>query len=433
MPDTTILTGSQLRRRYVAELRSMQRRPRARAAMLFAASLLCLFVAPALADGPHTFHLQGTGIDTEFVNHPYAMAPGTIAGRHYNLQAGLLGFTDGHGPAGTGYCIDARTHRRHDAAYTDGPRVDAGTVTNSAAVRWLLRHGYPNGKPLLGDGLGGLARSSSVVQAAIWHFSDGFDLDLAGRPFVDAAYRAAYDGLLQAATGAAPVGRPLLTLKAPLGNSVPADLSHPRFQVSVRVSSDDGSPAPDGTEVLVSSDATGLAALRGAPSPHPASAPLKVVTSGGRAVVIVAYDPRSAAEISVTARADLATPPGRVLVSSVPTQRLVETTWGRETVEATTHVRVIPRPSPTPTVTPSPTPNATPSPTATPRVFNSPPPTPTPPAAPTPESTPPPVHPPTPPLPTTGHDARLSVGVSALLAFAGIGVLWRARRSGVGP
>ena len=431
MPDEAVLSGSQLRRRYRVELRALHRHPPARAAFLFAASLLTVFIAPALAEGPHTFHLQGTGIATEFVNQPYAMASGTLDGRHVNLQSGLLGFTDGRGLTGTGYCVDARTHRRHDADYTDGPPIDAGTVRNAPAVLWLLRHGYPNGPALLGGGESGLARSSSVVQAAIWHFSDGFELDSAGSTFVDPAYRTAYDNLLREAAVAAPLGHALLTLQGPPGNTVAADAARSRFDVSVRVFADDGFPAPDGTEVQVSSNAAGLATPRGALLPHHAGNPLTVRTTGGRGVVVVAFDPAAAGDLSLTARANLATPPGRLLVSSVPTQRLVETSWGRETVEATIHVMVMARPRPTPSVAPRPTPR--------PRLVKPPQAPIPPPALPTaaaPEvtqPTPAPELPPTPALPSTGHDARWSISLSALLAVAGVVVLWRSRRVDSGP
>ncbi|MFN2463906.1 MAG: thioester domain-containing protein [Candidatus Dormibacteria bacterium] len=454
MHEATVITGTQLRRRYRAELRAIRRHPSTRAAILFAASLLTLFVLPALAEGPHTFHLQGADIGTEFVSQPYAMAAGTLDGRHFNLEAGLLGFTDGRGLTGTGYCADARTHRRHDAAYTDGPTIDAATVHNARAVLWLLRHGYPNGPALLGGGPAGLARSSSVVQAALWHFSDEFQLDPAGSPFVDSAYRAAYESLLREAALAGPPGHALLTLEGPPGNTVSADPARPRFDVAVRVFTDDGSPAPDGTEVLVSSNAAGLATLDTAALPHPAGNPLTLRTSAGRAAVSVAFDPASAGHVSLAAQAVVATPPGRLLVSSVPTQRLVETTWGRETVEATTDVTVLapPRPTPSSTVPPPPVKppqvlaSAPPTP-APPRII---PPSPATPRAPTPAVPPIAVLPPTPvltatpvlaptplplptpPLPSAGHDVRLSVVLSTLLSLAGIVVLWRSRGAGQG-
>ena len=417
-------TGRELRVRYAAGLRRAQRQPSIRAGLLFAAALLSPLVLPALADGAPAYRLQGTSIATEFVNQPYAMAAGTLDGRHVNLQSGLLGFTDGQGVTGTGYCIDARTHRRHDAAYTEGAAITGASVANAGAVLWLLRHAYPNGPALLGGGTAGLARSSSVVQAAIWHFSDGFQLDDAGRPFVDPAYRAAYDGLLTRAAGAAPRGHALLTIQGPAEGTVRADQA---FSVVVHVSTDDGVAAPDGTIVLVSSNAATMAAEKGAPAPHGPGNPLQVRTSDGRGVVIVGAGPSPGSEISIAARAQLPTPPGRLLVSSVPNQRLVETSWGHEQVQAGIHLAVIARPSPVPTVAPRPT--VSPTPVTLPR-------TPSPPASPpsvtaTPGGIPPPtpIVPTTPGQPMTGHDVRPSLVISVLCTLAGLVILRRSRRA----
>jgi TQXA domain-containing protein len=409
------------------------------AALLFGASLLSLVIAPVLAAAPHSLRLQGANLATEFVYQPYVLAAGTIDGRHYNFEAGLLGFTDGQRLAGTGYCIDARTHRRHTADYTDGASAVSAGVPNAGPILWLLRHEYPNGPARLGGDAKGLARSSSVVQAAIWHFSDGFELDPAGRPLVDGAYRAAYDQLVAAAAAGAPAPRPMLTVDGPGATPVTVDMAHLGFDVVVRGQMDDGSALPAGTTVLVSSGAAGLGLVGGATAHHPVSAPLAVSLSGGRAVVHVTVKPRELATVRLQARADLPAPPGRVLIATVATQRLVETTWGRETVQAQTMVvfrTSVPTPAPKPTPSPVPTqvapaPRPVPSPlVATPPVTTVPATVPPPPVVTTPPVpvvvTPP--LPMTPGVPSTGHDLRLSFALSLALAAAGSAVLWRSRR-----
>ncbi len=291
-------------------------------------ALVAYFVMPAFAD-THTYRLAGVDLNTEFVNQPYWMAPGNVGATHYRFQSGLIAFTDGAGVPGQGYCIDLLTHRVHTASYTDGARIDQAGIANAQQVLWLLNNAYPKAPPMLGSDNTGAARSSSVVQAAIWHYSDGFQLDPAGSPYVDAAYRSAYDQLVAAAAPAAALPPASMTLTGPGAvdlNALPGDHG---FDVTASIVQDNGRPAPDGTEVNFSSD---NGTLGGAA--HPSSSPLIARTAGGHAAVHAVPTPAASGSVNLSATASLPVAPGKVLLPNVASQRLVETSWGQESASA---------------------------------------------------------------------------------------------------
>ncbi|HEY8744370.1 MAG TPA: thioester domain-containing protein, partial [Chloroflexota bacterium] len=325
---------TQLRKAYARASRRGGRRD-LWAAGLVAVGLLCLMLVPALAETQHTYRLQGANIATEFVVQPYWLASGSLDGHHFRFESGLIGFTDGQGVPGTGYCIDARTHRQHAASYTDGANLDAAGINNSRQILWLLRNAYPKGPALLGDDPRGLARSSSAVQAAIWYFSDGFQLDPAGAPYVDAAYRGAYDRLIAEANAAPAPAHGHMTLTGPSGivsiNSLPADHG---VDVTANVILDDGSTVADGTEVSLSSDDGNLSLPGQAGVPHPASSPLLLRTVAGHVTAHLVVAAAATKHVTISATAELPTAPGKVLNPNVASQRLVETSWGKETASA---------------------------------------------------------------------------------------------------
>ncbi len=392
------------------------------------AGLGMMMVTPVLAEGAHTYRLQGPSLEGEFVVQPYWLAPGTIDGRHVRLQSGLLGFIDGGGTTGAGYCIDARAHRRHDAVYSEGSTLDGTVVASPRQVGWLLGHAFPNGPALLGDDPRGRARSSSAVQAAIWHFSDGFQLDPAGSPYVDAAYRQAYDQLVAQAGKETTSGHGGVRLVMPAPT---VSVGHPA-QLTAFVTNDDGTAVADGTEVTFRAAGGRLGAVPGdVPKSDSAGGPFEVRATGGRATVWLATTAEGPARVSVDASVVIPAPPGRILVANLPTQRLVETSWGQETVRTQAVVTFV---APVPPVPPSP-PGA-----ATPPVALKP----SPPAAvtvviPTPLPPVPALSPPTPliskppalpyrgetviQMPATGHPARGSLGIALGLILAGAGIL----------
>ena len=335
--EITEITGAGLRRRLALATPRAGRRRRGLAVGLLLGGLGLLLVTPALASGD-SFRLQGSDLRTEFVSQPYWAAPGALDGHHVRLEAGLLGFRDGGGITATGYCIDARAHRRHDAVYVDGALLAQADVRNSRQVLWLLGHAFPNGPSPLGTGWAGEARSSSAVQAAIWHFSDDFNLDPAGAPGIDAAYRQAYDTLLQQAATGAVGGSADLTL------AVDAPSSGGERGLRLTLRDADGAAVPDGTEVAVSADMPLLRAAAGAG----VAGQVRVRTQRGEGRAWISAPP-SAARLVIRAEASLRVAPGRVLVANLPTQRLVETSWGQELVRSQTAVEFAPAATPSPT------------------------------------------------------------------------------------
>ncbi|MDQ6748854.1 MAG: thioester domain-containing protein [Candidatus Dormibacteraeota bacterium] len=307
--------------------------------------LAMVLAMPVLAEPAPTYRLQGADLAQEFLVQPYWLTPGTVGGHHVGLEAGLLGFGDGAGITAAGYCIDARTHRRHDAAYQFGGRLDPGSVANSRQVQWLLANAYPNGPAALGSDPRGLARTSSAVQAAIWHFSDGFDLDPVGTAQVDIPYRRAFDSLVEQASRAPAriAGQAAIAMEVP---RQPAAADVPTHFV-VRVTGDDGQPAVDGTEVAISSDGGRLGRDAAVLAATTTGRRLNLSTVGGGAEGWLAA---TSATVTVTATTSVPVPPGRVLLSSQPTQRLVETGWGRRRLET---VGAIEFAAPPPTSSPS--------------------------------------------------------------------------------
>lgn len=115
---------------------------------------------------------------------------GSVDGEQWNTWANILGLTP-HGGEATlrVYCIDIRAELDGDSPYTEGDWEESG-VANLEKVRWVLFNGYPNvtAESLLADAGAAPAedwdeaRTERVAyagtQAAVWHFTDDFALDV---------------------------------------------------------------------------------------------------------------------------------------------------------------------------------------------------------------------------------------------------------------
>lgn len=95
---------------------------------------------------------------------------GTLDGKDISPRAGLIGVdADGDGTTDAwAYCIDLAT-RLVGGTYTEGS-WDAATVPELGRIAWVLHH-YPVAPDTPTE-------AAMAVQAAIWHFSDGFELTI---------------------------------------------------------------------------------------------------------------------------------------------------------------------------------------------------------------------------------------------------------------
>lgn len=106
---------------------------------------------------------------------------GTWDGNTRTLSAGLFDLLiDGDVPS-KAYCIDINTPIQLG---TNLDEIDWSTsdVDNLETVEAILRHYYPNGDGPEGHQLEGSdAQKAMATQAAIWHYTDGFDLTDSGK------------------------------------------------------------------------------------------------------------------------------------------------------------------------------------------------------------------------------------------------------------
>lgn len=162
--------------------------------VVLAATTLVVAASPAAAAS--TADYTGLG--------PSATVKGRVGGRDKSATAGIMKMRiDGRDTLG--YCIDI-----HTAIDTRSGRGlveqgwDESTIANLAQVEQILANYYPNG-----DGPGGYRlvgnddRKAAGVQAAIWHFTDGFELNTKTGNHADVVknyetiLRAVADGALQ--------------------------------------------------------------------------------------------------------------------------------------------------------------------------------------------------------------------------------------------
>ncbi len=165
----------------------MRRHPRlAPLAALTAAALTALAPSAAKAqegDGP-------APVSGDIVVEAGLELRGSVDGEQWNTWANVLGLTP-HGGEETlrVYCIDIRAELDGDSPYIEGDWEESG-VANLEKVRWVLFNGYPNvtAETLLAEAGAepavdwDEARTERVAyagtQAAVWHFTDDFALDV---------------------------------------------------------------------------------------------------------------------------------------------------------------------------------------------------------------------------------------------------------------
>ena len=128
---------------------------------------------------------------------------GAWHGDTHTYWAGLIGVdTDGDGSVDAyAYCIDLGTHLLIDRIHEEGT-WDAANVANLGQITWILHH-YPASSATS-------VSTAKAVQAAIWHFSDGFDLAVTDTSNSDAVI-ALYQSILADAV-AVPEPAPTLQL-----------------------------------------------------------------------------------------------------------------------------------------------------------------------------------------------------------------------------
>ncbi|GAA3750636.1 TQXA domain-containing protein [Spinactinospora alkalitolerans] len=183
-------------------------------AALAAVAVLGWSAAPAAAGngGIARVDRNGTAGETvHFAGDGDAAASTTL----FNLRL------DDRSAVGT-YCVDLSTSVDHRAAYVEADWADypeqRDFVHHADSVHWILRNSYPGValERLREDAeIPGLDRAQAIgaTQAAIWHYSNGVDLetgDSAGRN--SAGVRALYDHLVAGAEQGEPEPAPALAI-----------------------------------------------------------------------------------------------------------------------------------------------------------------------------------------------------------------------------
>ena len=287
-------------------------------AAITAAFAVASVAAPAAADGV-------TGTIT-----------GVSAGQNVTVNGGIPEFaglitltTPDNGQVST-YCIDLFTGTSYGVSYAESA-WSAANVSNIATVGSTLSHGYPAvSAESLGAAAGVVATNSqaaAATQAAIWHFSDGAELDASNDPAVVAIYQYLLSAALSSSEPA-----PSLQITPDVADGFVGTLIGP-FQVST---------SSDGVQVSV--DGATLVAADGSP--------LGVVADGDEFYVSAA----DAGTFTVTAVATVTVPSGRVFqtTDTVARQKLIAASSSALSTTATSRVSVA-VPAVTTTTAPAPT------------------------------------------------------------------------------
>ncbi|GAB1515710.1 Cys-Gln thioester bond-forming surface protein [Actinophytocola sp. KF-1] len=151
------------------------------AAIVGAAALLFATAAPAAAD-PVTGKVDPA---SHVIGYQVNVGDGWLA----TIPTNLLGFELSDGTKLGMYCVEIHTDidEKHDMVerpWDDYPNAESPFNTNRAKINWVLHHGYPAKSlealstqfPDAHDGIDAL-EAIAATQAAVWHFSDGVDLD----------------------------------------------------------------------------------------------------------------------------------------------------------------------------------------------------------------------------------------------------------------
>lgn len=281
-----------------------------------------------------------------------------------DIHAGLFDLRiDGEVDA-QAYCIDINTAVREGATLDEVDWETSG-VNNLEKVEAILRHYYPNGDGPDGHKITGTdAQKAAATQAAIWHYTDGFELtDDEGEndPVIIANYKAI---LAAVEAGLEGFGEPNVSLSitppestegAAAGLVGPYVINTTAAAVTltpsegVTLHNEDGSPftgtVTDGTQIWLSSDAAGEGSITATASAE-VSAGRVFYTRGVQRLVL-------ASTVTTEANADASVtftdaPPPTTAPSTTTTEQ--ETTT---TVPITVETTVVDNPTTTVPVTPN--------------------------------------------------------------------------------
>lgn len=284
---------------------------RARAGGVAAAAVVALVLLAALG-GPVGAASEATF--TGLVPGAVAQVVGSTGGPNRTYTAGLMALTIDGTPGAAGYCIDIHTDI---ADGTSGlQEVDWATsgVANLDAVERILRSYHPNGVGPDGYRISGTtAQMAAATQAAIWHYTDGFELAGQGN---DPVVVANYEAILAAvAAGVLPTfGEPGVSLDIEAPGTTEATAGEPIGPYVVRTTA--------GEVTLTASPGAEIVDEHGEPLPGP--------VTDGTSFWLVSQEPGSA---TVTATAEATVLAGRAFAKP-GVQRMILATTTTTTVDA---------------------------------------------------------------------------------------------------
>jgi TQXA domain-containing protein/LPXTG-motif cell wall-anchored protein len=151
------------------------------AAVVGAAALLLATAAPATAEA-----VTGRAdSDLNVIGYQVNVGDGWLG----TIPTSLLGFTLSDGTQLGMYCVEIHTdideeHDMVERPWDAYPSEDSPFNDNRAEINWVLHHGYPAKSlealtaqfPDAHDGIDAL-EAIAATQAAVWHYSDGTDLN----------------------------------------------------------------------------------------------------------------------------------------------------------------------------------------------------------------------------------------------------------------
>lgn len=159
----------------------MSRFVRAGAALTGVAALALAVASPAAAD-PATGKVDPAG---NVIGYQVNVGDDWLS----TIPTNLLGFELSDGTKLGMYCVEIHTdidgeHDMVEQPWDEYPNPDSPFHANRAKINWVLHHGYPAmsldaiaaALPETHDGIDVL-EAIAATQAAVWHFSDGVDLD----------------------------------------------------------------------------------------------------------------------------------------------------------------------------------------------------------------------------------------------------------------
>jgi TQXA domain-containing protein/LPXTG-motif cell wall-anchored protein len=159
----------------------MSRFVRVGAALTGAAAILMAVAAPAAAE-PAAGKVDPSG---NVIGFQVNVGDDWLA----TIPTNLLGFKLADGTELGMYCVEIHTdidgqHDMVEQPWAEYPNADSPFNTNRAKINWVLHHGYPAltleavaaQLPSTHDGID-VFEAVAATQAAVWHFSDGVDLN----------------------------------------------------------------------------------------------------------------------------------------------------------------------------------------------------------------------------------------------------------------